>query len=68
MTSSSPCPFAADAKRILVIKHGAFGDVHFKYVSTEELAVFENYVAYLKKVDKESNYTTQVQNFLILAA
>lgn len=27
MTSASPNPFAADAKRILVIKHGAFGDV-----------------------------------------
>ncbi|MBC7102884.1 MAG: glycosyltransferase family 9 protein [Parvibaculum sp.] len=27
MTSSVPTPFASDAKRILVIKHGAFGDV-----------------------------------------
>lgn len=27
MTSPSPAPFASDAKRILVIKHGAFGDV-----------------------------------------
>ncbi|WP_421860303.1 glycosyltransferase family 9 protein [Parvibaculum sp.] len=27
MTATSPAPFAGDAKRILVIKHGAFGDV-----------------------------------------
>lgn len=27
MSDTSPAPFAVDAKRILVIKHGAFGDV-----------------------------------------